>query len=467
MIPTFAVVGHPNKGKSSIVATLAEDERILIGPTPGTTRSAHRHTFSIDDQPQYVLVDTPGFQRPRAVLDWLEERAGSASERPQLVARFVEEHADDPRFHDECELLRPIIEGAGILYVVDGSKPYGPEYELEMQVLRWTGRPRMALINLIGNGDYVDAWRQALDQYFSIVHVFNAVQADFSRRLALLRAFAELDEAWRGPLESAVEALTAERRRRLKRSAAEIADCLLTCLTLTERSALGEGNAQQQMEETLTRRLQDRIRRREQEARDRVQSLYRHQGLAREESASDLLATDIFTREGWELFGLSRTQLLVSGALSGAVAGGGVDVLLGGASLLLGAGIGALVGGAGAWFGSDELAKVKVLGQRLGGNVLQVGPVKAPNFPWVLLGRAVAHHGLVAEQNHARREAISLALSETQNFMGTLPDRLRRELADSFRKLSTEDADGGSQRALAMLIAEALAQESVKAPAAD
>ena len=29
MIPVFAVVGHPNKGKSSIVATLAEDEESL------------------------------------------------------------------------------------------------------------------------------------------------------------------------------------------------------------------------------------------------------------------------------------------------------------------------------------------------------------------------------------------------------------------------------------------------------
>lgn len=467
MIPTFAVVGHPNKGKSSIVATLAEDERILIGPTPGTTRSAHRHTFSIDDQPQYVLVDTPGFQRPRAVLDWLETRSGSASDRQQLVARFVEEHGEDPRFHDECELLRPIIDGAGILYVVDGSKPYGPEYELEMQVLRWTGRPRMALINLIGSGDYVEAWRQALDQYFSIVRVFNAVQADFSRRLALLRAFAELDEDWRGALERALEALTAERRRRLERSAAEIADCLVACLTVTESSALGQAEAQQPLEANLTRRLQDRIRRREQEARDRVQSLYRHQALAREETAADLLDADIFTREGWELFGLSRAQLLVSGALSGAVAGGGVDVLLGGASLLLGAGIGALVGGAGAWFGSDELAKVKVLGQRLGGRVLRVGPVKAPNFPWVLLGRAVAHHGLVAEQNHARREVISLALSESQNFMDRLPDRLRRELAGLFRKISGGEADGEIRRTLGSLIAEALALEADQAAAGD
>ena len=81
MIPTFAVVGHPNKGKSSIVATLAEDERITVGPTPGTTRRAHAYTFAIDGEPQYVLVDTPGFQRARAVFDWLESRSTSASTR--------------------------------------------------------------------------------------------------------------------------------------------------------------------------------------------------------------------------------------------------------------------------------------------------------------------------------------------------------------------------------------------------
>jgi len=108
--------------------------------------------------------------------------------------------------------------------------------------------------------------------------------------------------------------------------------------------------------------------------------------------------TELFTEEGWELFGLSRRQLLMSGAISGAVAGGGIDVMLGGASLLLGAGIGAIVGGMGAWLAGDELAKVKVLGQSLGGRTLQVGPVTAPNFPWVLLGRALLHHRVVAER---------------------------------------------------------------------
>ncbi|MFW6093888.1 MAG: GTPase/DUF3482 domain-containing protein [Pseudomonadota bacterium] len=469
MIPTFAVVGHPNKGKSSIVATLAEDERILISPRPGTTRSAHRYTLSIDGEPQYVLVDTPGFQRARAVLDWLEARAVSAQERPALVARFVAEHRDDPRFRDEVELLAPVVEGAGVLYVVDGAKPYGPEYELEMQVLQWTGQPRMALINMIGDGDYVEEWRQGLGQYFSIVRVFDAVRADFSKRTALLKAFAELNESWREPIERAVAALQAERDRRRHRSAAEIADALVECLGLVERAPLGDAEAadderRQALEDALLERLRDHIRTREREARDRVQSLYRHQALHREESSAELLGADIFTGEGWELFGLSRAQLVTTGAVSGAVAGGGVDVLLGGASLLLGAGLGAVLGGAGAWFGGNELARVKVLGQTLGGRVLQVGPVRAANFPWVLLGRAWMHHQLVAERNHARREAMTLAMAADEHLMDRIPDPLRRRLASLLRRLARDGADADLRAGLVAAIDDLLALE---APARD
>ena len=464
MIPTFAVVGQPNKGKSSIVATLAEDERIAIAPTPGTTRTAHHYTLSVDGEPQYVLVDTPGFQRARAVLDWLEARASTAKERPALVAAFLEGHRDDPRFQDECELLTPVLGGAGILYVVDGAKPYGPEYELEMQVLQWTGRPRMALINLIGEGDYVEQWRQGLGQYFSIVRVFDAVRADFSKRLALLKAFAELDEDWRPSIDRAVEALNAERERRRRRAAAEIADSMVTCLGMVERAPLSDTDAaspdrRRALEGRLLERLRNHIRDREREARDRVQSFYRHQSLKREEASAELLATDIFTEEGWDLFGLSRTQLVVSGALSGAVAGGGLDALLGGASLLLGTGVGALLGGAGALIGGTELARVKVLGQSLGGRTLQVGPVKAPNFPWVMLGRGWVHHRLVAERNHARREVMSLAMAEDDHLMDQLPDRLRRDLAGCFKRLFADPADGEARRRLADLVEAVLRVE--------
>lgn len=439
-VPTFAVVGHPNKGKSSIVATLAEDDQIAISNTPGTTRKANAHTLRMDGQDLYVLVDTPGFQRAAAVLEWLKNRAASASERPECVAAFVAEHEHDDRFRDECELLKPIVAGAGILYVVDGTKPYGREYELEMQILQWTGSPRMALINMIGEDDYSLQWRAALDQYFSIVRSFDAMNADFANRLGLLRAFAELDQHWRVPLESAIAALQAERDRRRHRSAGEIARCLSDVLSMHEVRTLADTDPSDveraQVEKALTKKLRERIVRREGTARRNVQTIYRWGRLSLQDSATQLLAADLFASSSWQLFGLSETKLLISGVVSGALAGGGVDAMLGGASLLLGAGIGALIGGAGAWFGGHELARVKVLGESLGGRQLQVGPVKAPNFPWVLLGRAWVHHHLVSERNHARREAVSVSLANAENLMDRLPEEHRKTLAGGFKKLS-------------------------------
>ena len=137
--PSLAVVGHPNKGKSSLVAALAQDESVRIGCEPGTTTRAQAFPMRVDGEVLYTLVDTPGFQRARAALAWMQEQAGSAVDRPGVVTRFVEIHRDDPRFDAERELLKPITEGAGILYVVDGAVPYSIEYEPDMEILRWTG----------------------------------------------------------------------------------------------------------------------------------------------------------------------------------------------------------------------------------------------------------------------------------------------------------------------------------------
>ena len=134
--PRFAIVGHPNKGKSSIVATLSEDDAVAISPRPGTTTRARAYPMRVDGETLYELIDTPGFQRAREVLAWLEANDRGAGARADVVREFLRVHADDPRFHDERELLTPIVDGAGILYVVDGSRPYGRQYEAEMEILR-------------------------------------------------------------------------------------------------------------------------------------------------------------------------------------------------------------------------------------------------------------------------------------------------------------------------------------------
>jgi GTP-binding protein Era len=63
----MAVVGRPNVGKSTLVNTLAGGKVAIVSDKPQTTR--HRISAVVNgDDYQLVLVDLPGFQRPRDPL---------------------------------------------------------------------------------------------------------------------------------------------------------------------------------------------------------------------------------------------------------------------------------------------------------------------------------------------------------------------------------------------------------------
>ena len=90
-VPRFAVVGRVNKGKSSIVATLAEDDAILIDPRPGTTRDVQEYPVRVDGRTLFSLLDTPGFEDAPRALAWLRAREGTAastSPEPLSAAKF-------------------------------------------------------------------------------------------------------------------------------------------------------------------------------------------------------------------------------------------------------------------------------------------------------------------------------------------------------------------------------------------
>jgi len=239
-------------------------------------------------------------------------------------------------------------------------------------------------------------------------------------------------------LNRAADALEADRQRRKGRAAEEIADLLIAALTAIVTVPLERSAAAPDVRERARAQLRDTVRRRERAARRAVQEIYRHPDLEAQESAAAQLAEDVFSAQSFSVFGLSTRQLAMTGAASGALAGGLVDAALGGASLLLGAGVGAAVGAAGVLAGAHRLAKVEVLGQPLGGYELRVGPFVDANLPWVMLGRALLHWRLVAERNHARREALVLDAGEGTHLADTIDAENRRRLEALFRRVRRE-----------------------------
>ncbi|MEQ9461751.1 MAG: DUF3482 domain-containing protein [Phycisphaeraceae bacterium] len=461
-VPTFVVVGHPNKGKSSVVAALTQDDSVRIAPRSGTTTQSEAFDVTIDDRVIYRLVDTPGFQRPRRALSWMREHASTAADRPDAVRAFLTQHAGTGVMDEECALLQPLIDGGLAVYVVDGSVPYGPEYEDEMEILRWTGRPGLGLVNPIRSSEHLDSWITALRQFLGVVCVFNPVEADYRVRIDVLNQFGTIASAHDGPaITDSLSLLEADRERAHQRAARTLAEWVARALTERVEQLLGKDAIVTACEPELRDQYQEQLREAEKRCRSEVERVYRHRRLERTEEALAFNEGDLFAADRWYLWGLDRRQMLTtlgaSGVTAGAAGGVVVDVGLGGSSLAAGAVIGSMIGGAsGLWAGlrySDRLADVRLGPVKLAGRRAIYGPSTNPNLPFVVLGRALAHHRVVARWSHARREVMAIE-PESAEAIWHEPafDAVRRDLEIAFRKIrSTRGDDAAIQRLSGLL----------------
>ena len=357
-------------------------------------------------------------------------------------------------------MLTPLIEdGAGILYVVDGSVPYGAEYEAEMEILRWTGQPRMALINPIGPADHIEAWRVALGQYFSVVRVFNALTADFYKRIELLRAFGQLKAEWRAPLQQAVDILEQDRRKRRLQAANSIANSLSDMLSLQLEKKLPPNADVDREKPPLEKDYRQRLETLEQRARKSIEDIYAHQKIDRIEDGLEIFAEhELFSEESWRLFGLSRLQLLGLGLISGAAVGGMIDVAVGGASLFLGALVGGGVGAATSLLAADKLVEIKILNMPLGHKQLLAGPTRNINFPHIVFNRARLHHALISRRTHAERTRLRLD-APLDSLLRPLCDAERKSLEKVFSRLRSRNASVTDREKLTEIIAAVFAED--------
>jgi hypothetical protein len=426
MMPRFAVVGHPNKGKSSIVATLAHDDRIAVSAESGTTVVSESVVVKAENA-TFMLTDTPGFQRPTRALEWLQGRADSADQRAQAVRQFVDDKSCQDRFPDEVQLLKPIVDGAAILYVVDGSRPYGREYEAEMEILRWTGQASMALVNPIENENHIEDWQQALGQYFKIVKVFNPMQADFGKQLSILEAFSLLVEDWRGSLGQFVEESRQSREDLLHGCTDLLADLLQDMCFYELSEEVSTKSQAEALAPALEQRFYSWLKQREERAHEDLKQLLGFRQLNSE--IRDLpIDGELFDTEKWVLWGLNRQQLAVAAGLGGAAAGALVDVGFAGLTFGIGTLSGSLLAGGSAWLNADRIADYKLKGLPLGGYEARQGPISSRNFPYVLLGRFLFLAHRLQHRTHARRDVVQIEQGDMDAMFARLTPQQKKSV---------------------------------------
>ena len=67
----LAIVGKRNAGKSTLINTLAKEQRVIVSEVPGTTRDSIDVRFEIDGK-QFLAIDTAGVRKKKQVHDSIE-----------------------------------------------------------------------------------------------------------------------------------------------------------------------------------------------------------------------------------------------------------------------------------------------------------------------------------------------------------------------------------------------------------
>ena len=135
----FSIIGRPNVGKSSLMNTLLNEERVVVSDIAGTTRDSIDSILKYHNE-EYILIDTAGMKKKGKIFESVEKyslfRSLKAIDRSDicLVVINAEEGIKE---HDKHIAGYAIERGKGLIFVVnkwDTVKDTTiPEFEKKMR----------------------------------------------------------------------------------------------------------------------------------------------------------------------------------------------------------------------------------------------------------------------------------------------------------------------------------------------
>ena len=135
MLPTLALVGRPNVGKSTLFNRLTKSRNALVADFPGLTRDRHYGRARAGER-EFLVVDTGGFEpvATSGILFEMAKQAKAAIAESDAVIFIVDAREGvTPQDHAIATLLRR--QGRPVILAVNKSEGLGPERIAEFHEL--------------------------------------------------------------------------------------------------------------------------------------------------------------------------------------------------------------------------------------------------------------------------------------------------------------------------------------------
>ena len=179
-LPTIAVIGRPNVGKSTLVNRMIGRREAIVEDTPGVTRDRVKYEAEWNGR-RFFLIDTGGWEvKPEGISEKITAGAEAAIREADLVMFVVDAQVGAL---DEDQSLVDLLRKSGKKVILVGNKIDNAEDEADGYVL-WNlglGEPRfVSALHGRGSGDLLDLLIAQLPE------VGSAPVDDGYRRVALV-----------------------------------------------------------------------------------------------------------------------------------------------------------------------------------------------------------------------------------------------------------------------------------------